>query len=334
MADVRALLHKLPGPDTEAADQVAARERQLTKPQGSLGRLESLSEWLASWQGRSPPRMDRPAARVFAGNHGVTARGVSAFPAEVTAQMVANFRAGGAAVNQLCRALSVELAVEAIALDRPTRDFVEEPALSEEEFTDAFARGMAAVESPMDVVALGEMGIGNTTAAAAIAHALFGGAAADWTGPGTGVEGSALDHKAQVVEAAVQRHRTAASDALDVLRRLGGRELVAVAGAIVGARFARVPVLLDGFICTAAAAPLAAMRPDALDHCVAGHVSAEPGHRALLRCLNKEPALLDLGMRLGEASGAVLAIAVLRAAAACHAGMATFAEAQVSDREE
>jgi nicotinate-nucleotide--dimethylbenzimidazole phosphoribosyltransferase len=331
LADVRRLLRRLPGPDQDAAARCAAREPQLTKPPGSLGRLEALSAWLCAWQGRHPPSLSRPAARVFAANHGVAARGVSAFPADVTAQMVANFRAGGAAVNQLCQTFGVGLAVEAITLESPTCDFTTAPAMSEAEFAEAFNHGLMAVSGDIDVLALGEMGIGNTTAAAAIAHALFGGTASDWTGPGTGVEGVALARKTEVIEAGVMLHRRAAGDPLEILRRLGGRELVAIAGAIVAARLLRVPVLLDGFICTAAAACLAAAQPDALDHCQAAHVSAEPGHRALLRRLDKEP-LLDLGMRLGEASGAVLAIAVLRAAVACHTGMATFSEAGVSNK--
>lgn len=332
LADVRRLLHALPGPDPEAAARCAEREPHLTKPPGSLGRLEALSAWLCAWQGCHPPRLDYPAARVFAANHGVAAQGVSAFPADVTAQMVANFRAGGAAVNQLCRVFGVNLAVEAIMLEAPTADFTSEPAMSEDAFADAFNRGLIAVSGRIDVVALGEMGIGNTTAAAAVALALFGGTAGDWTGPGTGVHGAALERKRAVVEAGVARHDPAAAgDPLEVLRCLGGRELVAIAGAIVGARLARIPVLLDGFICTAAAASLAVAQTDALAHCQAAHVSAEPGHRELLRRLGKEP-LLDLGMRLGEASGAVLAIAVLHAAVACHTGMATFQEAGVSDR--
>jgi nicotinate-nucleotide--dimethylbenzimidazole phosphoribosyltransferase len=333
LADARRLLRTLPGPDQDAAARAAAREPQLTKPPGALGRLEALSAWLCAWQGRHPPKLNRPAACVFAANHGVAAQGVSAFPPEVTAQMVANFRAGGAAVNQLCQAFGVGLSIEAITLETPTCDFTGGPAMTEAGFADAFNRGLRVVTDGIDILALGEMGIGNTTAAAAIAHALFGGAAFDWTGPGTGVKGLALRHKAEVVEAGVKLHRSATSDPLDILRRLGGRELVAIAGAIVGARLARVPILLDGFICTAAAAPLAAVRPDALDHCQAAHVSTEPGHRRLLRQLDKEP-LLDLGMRLGEASGAVLAVAVLRAAAACHAGMATFDEAGVKDKQE
>ncbi|TVR98657.1 MAG: nicotinate-nucleotide--dimethylbenzimidazole phosphoribosyltransferase [Rhodospirillales bacterium] len=329
LEDIRRLLVGAPGPDLDAGEQADRREAQLTKPPGSLGRLEDLARWLSLWQGRHPPTMDRPAARLFAGNHGVARQGVSAFPAAVTAQMVSNFLAGGAAINQLCRALSVSFSADAIELDRPTADFTEAAAMTEAEFLAAFNRGMVSVDRTMDVLALGEMGIGNTTAAAALACGLFGGAAADWTGPGTGLVGAELAHKTKVVERAVARHRDAAGDPLELMRRLGGRELAAIAGAVTAARLLRVPVVLDGFICTAAAAPLGLVDPGALDHCQAGHVSAEPGHRRLLSVLNKEP-LLNLGLRLGEGSGAVLAIAVLRAAVACHTGMATFAEAGVA----
>jgi nicotinate-nucleotide--dimethylbenzimidazole phosphoribosyltransferase len=333
LADVRRILAALPGPDTAAAAAAAAREPQLTKPPGALGRLEALSAWLATWQGRHPPRVEKPWALVFAGNHGVVERGVSVFPAEVTAQMVANFEAGGAAINQLCRACGVELKVQAMGLETPTRDFIEGPAMDDAECAAAFAQGMAAVPAGADLVCPGEMGIGNTTAAAAICHALHGGAAEDWTGPGTGVAGDALASKTAVVAEAVRLHAGAAKDGIEVLRRLGGRELAAMAGAVTAARLMGVPVLLDGYVSAAAAATLAVTAPGALDHCQAAHVSAEPGHRRLLEEIGNPP-LLDLGMRLGEASGAVLAAALVRAAVACHAGMATFAEASVSNRPD
>lgn len=332
---IRRLLAELPGPDENAAAAARAREPMLTKPPGALGRLEGIAEWLAAWQGRHPPRVEHARVRVFAANHGVVAKGVSAYPAAVTAQMVANFEAGGAAVNQLAAAAGAELKVVALELDRPTADFTEAAAMTADEFTEAFTAGMASLpgvgETPTDLLCIGEMGIGNTTAAAALGLALHGGTASEWTGPGTGVAGDALDTKAGVVADAVALHRPAASDGLDLLRRLGGRELAAMAGAIVAARLARVPVLLDGYVAGATAAALHAMRPDALDHCLAAHVSAEPAHPALLRRLGMRP-LLDLDMRLGEASGAALAISIVRAAAACHAGMATFAEAGVSDK--
>ncbi|MGH7116218.1 MAG: nicotinate-nucleotide--dimethylbenzimidazole phosphoribosyltransferase [Stellaceae bacterium] len=329
--EMRALLAHLPGPDLEAGQAAAARQAQLTKPAGSLGRLEELAVWLAAWQARHPPRLDHPRTIVFAGNHGVAARGVSAYPASVTAQMVRNFIAGGAAVNQLCRIVDADLRVYEMNLDLPTGDIVEGPAMSAEECAKAMAYGMMAVEPGIDALAVGEMGIGNTTIAAALCAGLFGGDAGLWTGPGTGVAGAALDEKRRAVAAAVALHRPASRDPFELLRRLGGLELAAIAGAVMAARLGRVPVVLDGFTSTAAAAVLFASDPHALDHCVVAHVSAEPGHRVLLERLGQRP-LLDFGMRLGEASGATLALAVLKAAAACHNGMATFGEAGVSGR--
>ncbi len=331
LADIRDLLGRLPGPDEDAGARAAAREAELTKPPGALARLEALSAWLARWQGRHPPRVDRPRAAVFAGNHGVASRGVSAYPAEVTAQMVANFRAGGAAVNQLCKTFDADLRVYEMALERPTADFTEGPAMGDAECATAMAFGMTAVEDGIDVICLGEMGIANTTSAAALCHALFGGEAGHWTGPGTGVAGDALKAKRRVVAEAVALHRAASDDPLDILRRLGGRELAAIAGAVIAARMGRVPVLLDGYACTAAAAVLHRVDPRLLDHCIVAHCSAEPGHGRLLEAIGQTP-LLDLGMRLGEASGAVLALGLLRAAVACHTGMATFSEAGVSDK--
>ncbi len=327
--EVRALFAELPDADSDAARTAAAREAQLTKPAGALGRLEDIAAWLAAWQGRNPPRVDHPRVCVFAGNHGIAARGVSAFPAAVTAQMVQNFIAGGAAINQLCKTVDADLRVYEMALDQPTVDFCTGPAMSGEDCARAMAYGMMAVEPGVDLLALGEMGIGNTTAAAAICLALYGGSADDWTGPGTGVSGDGLAAKQVVVAQGVTANRAAMSDPLEVLRCLGGQEMAAIAGAVLAARMAQVPVLLDGFVCTAAAATLHAFDGHALDHCLIAHRSAEPAHNSLAERLGKTP-LLDLGMRLGEASGAALAIAIVRAAIACHSGMATFAEAQVS----
>jgi len=333
LGEVRALLGEFRSADLEATARAATREAVLTKPAGALGRLEEITAWLAGWQGRHPPRIERPRVCVFAGNHGVAVRGVSAFPASVTAQMVQNFVAGGAAINQLCKAADAELRVYEMALERPTADFTLEPAMSEEDCAKAMAYGMMAVEPGIDLLCLGEMGIANTTSASALAQALFGGSAADWTGPGTGVAGAALQRKTEVVAAGVALHRPAAGDSFDILRRLGGQELAAICGAVMAARLARTPVLLDGFASTAAAAVLYVADPHALDHCLVAHVSAEPGHRRLLQAIGKS-ALFDFGMRLGEASGAALAIPILKAAVACHTGMATFAEAGVSGRVE
>ena len=329
LSEVRALFAELPDADSDARAATAAREAQLTKPAGALGRLEEITAWMASWQGRHPPTLEHPRVCVFAGNHGVAARGVSAFPADVTAQMVQNFIAGGAAVNQLCKIVDADLRVYEMALDEPTADFCAGPAMSDEACARAIAYGMMAVEPGVDLLAVGEMGIGNTTAAAAICLALYGGDAAQWTGPGTGVSGEGLSRKQQAVDQGVATNRTAMTDSLEVLRCLGGQEMAAMAGAILAARIARIPVLLDGFVCTAAAATLFAMDDRALDHCLIAHQSAEPAHARLAQQLGMPP-LLDLSMRLGEASGAALAIAIVRAAVSCHKGMATFADAKVS----
>jgi nicotinate-nucleotide--dimethylbenzimidazole phosphoribosyltransferase len=331
LAEMRALIADLPGPDLDAGSAAATREGLLTKPAGALGRLEELTHWMATWQGKHPPTADHPRVAVFAGNHGVAALGVSAYPAAVTAQMVKNFISGGAAVNQLCRAVDADLRVYEMALDEPTADFTRAPAMSDEDCALALAYGMMAVEPGIDLLALGEMGIANTTAAAALCCGLFGGAAAPWVGPGTGVAGSALERKIAVVDEAMRCHRGRATDGFDWLCRVGGRELAAIAGAIIAARRARVPVLLDGYATTAAAAALYAIDRRALDHCVVAHRSVEPGHARLLEQIGKKP-LFDLGMRLGEASGAALAIGVVKAALACHSGMATFAEAGVSGK--
>ena len=319
----------LPPPDRAAAAAVAARQATLTKPPGSLGVLERVVAWLAAWQRRSMPRLDRVEILVFAGNHGVTAQGVSPYPASVTAQMVANFTAGGAAINQLARTCGAELRVMPLSLERPTADLSQAPAMDDTEFLDAVRAGHAAVRPGIDLLCLGEMGIGNTTAAAALAAALNGGgSAAPWTGRGTGLDDAGLQRKQAVVEMALRLHADRLGDPLQAARCLGGRELAALLGAALAARELGVPVLLDGYVCTAAVAPLARLVPDGLAHAWLSHVSAEPGHRLLARELGLVP-LLDLGLRLGEASGAALAVPLLRAALACHAGMASFAEAGV-----
>ena len=324
----RARVAAMPEPDDAAGERARAHDARLTKPAGALGRLEALAGWAAAWQGRHPPRAERIQVLVFAGNHGVAARGVSAYPAAVTAQMVANFEAGGAAINQLCEVLGAALTVVPLDLERPTEDMTAAPALGEADCVAALGAGMAAVDADADLLCLGEMGIGNTTAAAALAAALYGGDGASWVGPGTGVDREGLARKAAAVDAALARHSEASHDPLAALACVGGRELAAITGAVVQARHARVPVLLDGFACTAAAAVVAELRADGLDHTRVAHRSAEPGHRRLLEALGLEP-LLDLGLRLGEASGATLAAALVRMAVAAHNGMATFESAGV-----
>jgi nicotinate-nucleotide--dimethylbenzimidazole phosphoribosyltransferase len=331
-AEMRRILAEFPGPDLEAARETAAREGQLTKPAGALGRLEELAAWLATWQGKAPPAVNHPRVAVFAGNHGVASLGVSAFPAAVTKQMVLNFTHGGAAVNQLCKNADADLRVYEMSLDHPTQDFTQMPALGEVDTARAMAYGMMAVEPGVDLLCVGEMGIANTTAAAAMAAALFGGTGSDWAGPGTGVHGAQLARKAEVIDLGLARHRNVFADPLAILAALGGHELAAIAGAVMAARMARVPVILDGFATTVAASVLLKLDAHALDHCIVAHCSAEPGHKRLLEKIAKKP-LLDFGMRLGEASGAALCIPILRAAALCHSGMATFAEAGVSDKK-
>ncbi|WP_134724790.1 nicotinate-nucleotide--dimethylbenzimidazole phosphoribosyltransferase [Paracoccus luteus] len=298
----------------------------MTKPPGSLGRLEDLAVFMAGWQGTARPRIDRAQVIVFAGNHGVCDQGVNPFPQAVTALMVDNFRAGGAAVNQLARVAGADLSVVALDLDRPTADFTQGPAMDDAALADALDRGRAAVDPAAQVVALGEMGIGNSTVAAALCAALLGGPAGDWTGAGTGADDATMARKRAAVTAGAARAR--GLPPLQVLAAIGGREQAAICGAILAARAARVPVMLDGFICCAAALVLHAADPRLLDHCLIGHASAEPGHAALCAALGKQP-ILDLGMRLGEGSGAAVALSILRHALAMHDGMATFAEAGI-----
>ncbi|SFU03835.1 nicotinate-nucleotide--dimethylbenzimidazole phosphoribosyltransferase [Mesorhizobium sp. YR577] len=329
--ELRAACTNLPAGSDAAAQAVAQRQDTLTKPQGSLGRLETIVAWLARWQGRDTPKLDRVKVIVFAGSHGVTAQGVSAFPSEVTVQMVANFAGGGAAINQLARIAGAELDVIPLEIERQTGDFTQGVAMSEGDFLAAVSTGYDAVTKDTDLICFGEMGIGNTTPAAAIAAALFGGGAEKWTGRGTGVDDAGLKRKIVAIDKGLALHADALADPLKIAAALGGRELAAILGATLAARQLGVPVLLDGFVCTAAAAPLAKLDSNGLAHTLAAHVSAEAGHRALLQALKLDP-LLDLSMRLGEGSGACLAVNLVRSALECHTGMASFAEAGVSEK--
>jgi nicotinate-nucleotide--dimethylbenzimidazole phosphoribosyltransferase len=317
----------LPSFDEDAAEAARARQAELTKPPGSLGRLEEIALFVSGWRGDPKPRLERAQALVFAGNHGICAQGVNPFPQEVTAQMVSNFEAGGAAINQLCRVAGADLSAIALDLDTPTGDFTEGPAMRFDETLEAMARGAEAVDPSADILILGEMGIGNSTIAAALAASAFGGPAADWVGRGTGSDQGGMSLKARVIEAGLARHEAAGP--MERLAALGGREQAAICGAVLAARAARIPVILDGYICTASVAPLAAAEPRLLDHCLIAHASAEPGHARLCAALGKRP-ILDLGMALGEGSGAALALGIVKGAVACHSGMATFAEAGVA----
>lgn len=326
--DIRALIYALPQADDFARSAAIARENQLIKPQGALGRLEDITAHLAAWQGKAQPKIARPLVAIFAGSHGVAAKGVSAYPSAVNRAMLASFSNSHAAINQICKTFDLGLKVFDLAIDLPTGDITEGAALEEAACAATIAFGMEAVANGTDLLCLGEMGIGNTTSAAAIYAALYGGSAADWVGRGTGVDDAGHARKIAVVEAALAFHKGHLNDPLEVLRRLGGREIAAMVGAILAARMERVPVILDGYVVGAAAAVLHAIHPYAVEHCLAGHLSAEGAHARVLENLRLKP-ILNLGMRLGEGSGAALAAGLVKAALACHTDMATFAEAGV-----
>lgn len=331
-ADVLELLTIVPDGDEAAVAAVRARDSQLTKPAGSLGQLETLVEFLARWQGRARPRLDNPMVTIFAGNHGVTDQGVSAFPREVTAQMVANFTNGGAAISQICALHEINLRVFELALELPTGDITQEPALDDRMCAATIAYGMEAIAGKPDLICIGEMGIGNTTVAAAIFAALYGGTGADWVGRGTGVDDAGLTRKADAVDRALARHKGELDHPLAILARLGGREIAAMLGALLAARHQKVPVIVDGFVATSAAAIAHAINPAAIDHCLFAHVSAESGHARALTAMGQK-GLLDLGMRLGEGSGAALAAVLAKTALHLHNNMATFESAAVSGKE-
>jgi nicotinate-nucleotide--dimethylbenzimidazole phosphoribosyltransferase len=319
------LLAGAPGPDLEAAAAVADRAGRVLRPAGALARLDELAAWLAAWQGTPRPAVRRPAAVVFAADHGVAAGGVSAYPAEVTAAMLKALREGVATAAVLARQVGATLDVVDVGVGDPTGDLAREPALDPARFRRCLQAGRDAVAGlDADLLVLGEMGIGNTTAAAAVTAILLDLPAEAATGRGTGVDDAGLARKLAAVEAA--RRRVGGSGGpLEVLRQAGGAELAALAGAALEARLRRLPMVLDGFVVTAAVAPLELLHPGALANAIAGHRSAEPGHTALLERLGLEP-LLELGMRLGEGSGALAAVPLLRLAAAAVTEVATFDE--------
>lgn len=338
-----------PPVDHVARQKAGQRQARLTKPSGSLGRLESLAVELAGLQGRECPHLEQPWIAVFAGDHGVVAEGVSAYPQAVTRQMLHNFVAGGAAISVLAHQLQARLevidlgtvggeplgGVHSYALGPGTANFTQGPAMSVAQCVAALDAGRASVERARQVRAGlyigGEMGIGNTTAAAALGCALLDLPALALTGPGTGLDAAGLSHKQRVIDSALLLHQHAGSEPFEVLRRLGGFEIAALAGAFVACAQHGLPVLVDGFITTVAALCAVRLNPACRPWLLFGHRSAEPGHALVLQALKAEP-LLDLGLRLGEGSGAALAVPLLRLACSLHGGMATFEEAQVSDR--
>ena len=331
LKDFWGLIKSPPNKDESTSKLAAEKNASLTKPPGALGRLEELAIWYCAWRHNPNANILSPQVIVFAGNHGVASLGVSAFPQEVTEQMVLNFEHKGAAINQLCQVAGAKLNVHSLELEKPTKDFTKEPALSSKEFEESLLVGWSAVKQETDLLVVGEMGIGNTTSAAVLACALFGRTAREWVGRGTGVTDEGLALKIKVVEQGLERIKEESLDPFELLRQLGGREMVAMVGAIARARALKIPVILDGFICCASAAVLEKTKNGLLDHCVAGHLSSEGAHISILELLNKKP-IIDLNLRLGEASGGALAINIMKSALACHNGMASFEEASVSTK--
>ena len=337
--------------DAAAMAAARARQEQLTKPAGSLGRLETLAIQIAGITGQEQPTLGEKAIVVMAGDHGVTAEGVSAYPAEVTPQMVLNFLRGGAAINALAGVIGARVVVVDIGvagelahpgllarkISSGTANMAQGPAMTRAQAQDAIAVGIAVVSALADegaqIVAPGEMGIGNTTAASAITAVLTGSAPDVVTGRGTGIDDAQLAHKVAVIERALAVNSPSPDDALDTLAKVGGLEIAGLAGVILGAAARRMPVVLDGFIAGSAALVAEKLCPAVRDYLIAGHLSVERGHRVLLDALGLEP-LLNLDLRLGEGTGAALAIGIIEAALAAHRQMATFAEAGVSERED
>ncbi|CAI8745010.1 Nicotinate-nucleotide--dimethylbenzimidazole phosphoribosyltransferase [Pseudomonas sp. IT-P258] len=336
--------------DNQVVEQAQARQRQLTKPAGSLGQLEALAVQLAGMQGRVKPSLEQVWIAIFAGDHGVVAEGVSAFPQEVTGQMLLNFVSGGAAISVLARQLGASLEVVDLgtvtpSLDLPgvrhlnvgpgTANFVQGPAMTQAQGQLALQAGrdsvQRAIASGAQLFIGGEMGIGNTTAASALACALLDCPVVHLTGPGTGLNAEGVSHKAQVIGRALALHGAQRGDALQTLFNLGGFEIAALVGAYLACAQDGVAVLVDGFICSVAALVAVRLNPDCRQWLLFGHRGAEPGHRHVLETLDAQP-LLDLGLRLGEGSGAALAVPLLRLACDLHGQMATFAEAAVADR--
>lgn len=325
MSEIADALATMSEPDRDAGDAVRARAADILRPAGALARLDELAAWVAEWQGTARPAVGRPAALIFAADHGVAAAGVSKYPSDVTAAMLAAYGAGKSTISAFAAVAGATVLAVDVGVGRPTGDIRFEPALSEERFDQACASGREAVESvDADLLVLGEMGIGNTTAAAAVVAAISGGDIASWVGRGTGVDDEGLARKCDAVRSAVERVG-GNLDPLEVLREVGGAELVAIAAAIVAARRRRLPVLLDGYVVAASALPLHVLASGALDHCQVGHCSAEPGHRSLLKVLGKRP-LLDLEMRLGEGSGAMAAVPLVAMACAGITEVPTFGE--------
>jgi nicotinate-nucleotide--dimethylbenzimidazole phosphoribosyltransferase len=328
---MRTALANLSAGDADSGAAVRARADDILRPAGALARFDDLAVWVAEWQRTATPAVRKPAALIFAADHGVAAAGVSKYPIEVTGAMLAAYRAGKSTVSAFAAVAGASVDAIDVGVGRPTGDIRVEPALDQARFDECVEAARAAVDAlDADLLVIGEMGIGNTTAAAAVAAAISASTAGhtgdpvEWVGRGTGVDDESFRRKQDAVIAATQRI-AGERDPLEILRQVGGAELVAMAAAVVAARQRNLPVLLDGYVVTASALPLAVVNPSALDHCQVGHVSAEPGHRMLVDRLGKRP-LLDLHMRLGEGSGAMAAVPLVAMACAGITEVPTFTE--------
>lgn len=323
---LRERLAELPTCDHAARESVHARAANILRPSGALAWLDEIAAWVAGWQRTSQPAIARPAGLIFAADHGVAAATkVSAYPTGITEAMFAAYNEGRSTINAFARIAGAEVFAIDVGIGRPTGDIRYEPALSEERFDEITHIAFEAVDRlDCDLLVLGEMGIGNTTPSAAIAAALAGGETAAWVGRGTGVDDEGLARKRAAVQEA-QRRIAGVTDPIEILREVGGGEVVAIAAATVAARHRSIPVVLDGYVVTSAVLPLSFVDEAALDHCTVGHCSSEPGHRKLLERLGKRP-LLDLDMRLGEGSGAMAAVPLIAMACAGITEVPTFAE--------
>ncbi|WP_375609524.1 MULTISPECIES: nicotinate-nucleotide--dimethylbenzimidazole phosphoribosyltransferase [unclassified Bartonella] len=319
--DFRALLTNLPVADEFSIILAKKRQKNLTKAQRALGKLGDIAVWYAGWRGTEKPIVTRPLVAIFSGNHGIVEENVTPFPQSMTQRMVQNFASGGAAINQICIAYDLGLKIFDLALEYPTMNITKDAAMDERSAAATMAFGMESIAGGTDLLCIGEMGIGNTIIASALCLALFGGDVEEWTGHDMESEGDFYQRKIAAVNAAVSLHKEHLNDPFEIMRRLGGREIAAMVGAILAARMEKIPVILDGFVATAAAAILYKMHPKALDHTLVGHVSSEKVHRKLLQKIGKEP-LLDFGMRLGEGTGAAIAAGIVKAAVLTHAQMA------------
>ncbi len=323
-------ISQMPSIDTEAVNLVREKDARLLKPSGSLGKVEDIAEWVAGWQGAYPPKAENITLSIFVSNHGTAdEHRISPYPTSVTEALVKSFRSDDAVVNQVCKTHNIGLQVFDLALEMPTKDITKYAAMTETDCITTILYGREAVATNPDILCLGEAGIGNTTIASAICAALYGGNISDWVGMGTGADIKMLKNKIAVIEKSLELHTN--RDPLSILQCFGGREFAAIVGAILAARFERIPVILDGFPVCAAAAILHAISPNALDHCYVSHLSSESGHEKLLECIKKKP-IVDFKMRLGEGSGAAIVAPIFQSSINIHNNTSTFEDSSVPNR--